>query len=326
VIGHVHFELSHIGWDALAAAATLALALFTWRLARRTADLATSTAAEVRAGLRPALVHSAGDRVPVVSPAEDATGELRLPLLNAGRGPALNAFAYAIVGTSEASIRTDIVPVGNLAPDHTADMVIPGVPDGDHGRDEDRTYYAAYATVIYEDLAGRSYYTVVALSDPAKGQIVIPSRHTVGGPWPRLLNPGGTETGEGNAPLPQWRVTFSGPELADDQRERLATAAVLPFGRHSGGTGLGPAPPKASWWRHSAFAAGASAADALSRVRDALADERFVGYEATIWVESRWRLGQDGRLRPRLQAIRRGLRRAIGRVPGIDRLIRRLLR
>jgi hypothetical protein len=317
LIGRVHFELSNIGWEALVALATLGLALFTWRLARRTSDLATSTAAEVRAGLRPALIHASGSSVPVVSPNGDGTGVLRLPLLNAGRGPALNVYAYAIVATSEVSSRTEIAPVGNVAPDHAAYMVIAGVPDGDHGDDEDRMYYAVYVTIIYDDLAEQSYYTVIALSDPADGQAVRKPRDYVGDPLPRALTPGGTKTGAGTAPLPQWRVTFTGPELDDDQRERLAAAAVLLFGGHSVGTSTSPIPPKASWWRHSAFSAGTTAEDAISRVRDALANDRFAAYEATIWVESQWHLRQDGRLDPRLRAICKRLRRAMVHIPGI---------
>jgi hypothetical protein len=317
VIARVHFELSNIGWEALVALATLALALFTWRLARRTSDLATSTAAEVRAGLRPALIHASGGSVPVVNPNGHGTGVLRVPLLNAGRGPALNVYAYAIVATSEVSSRTEIAPVGNVAPDHPADLVIAGVPDRDHGDDEDRTYYAVYVTIIYDDLAEQSYYTVIALSDPEKGQAVRTPRDYVGDPLPRALTPGGTKTGVGTAPLPQWRVTFTGPDLDDGQRQRLAAAAVLLFGGHSVGTSASPIPPKASWWRHSAFSAGTTAEDAISRVRDAMADDRFAAYEATIWVESRWHRRQDGRQEPRLRAIRRRLRRAIGRIQAI---------
>ena len=206
------------------ALATLALALFTWRLARRTSDLATSTAAEVRAGLRPALIHASGGSVPVVIPNGHGTGVLRLPLLNAGRGPALNVYAYAIVATSEVSSRTEIAPVGNVAPDHAADMVIAGVPNGDHGDDEDRTSYTVYVTIIYDDLAEQSYYTVIALSDPAKGQAVRPPRDYVGDPLPRALTPGGTKMGPGTAPLPRGASPSPGLTLmttsANDWRRR----------------------------------------------------------------------------------------------------------
>jgi hypothetical protein len=85
------------GWEALVAIGTLTLAFFTWRLARQTGDLARETANEVRSNARPVLVAAAGTgaRLEVGGPSDRDYGTLVIPVRNAGRGPALNAFAYA---------------------------------------------------------------------------------------------------------------------------------------------------------------------------------------------------------------------------------------
>jgi hypothetical protein len=46
----------------------------------------------------------------------------------------------------------------------------------------------------------------------------------------------------------------------------------------------GPEPPTPTWWQWSAYAPGSSRDEAIGRVTDALADERFVASDATLWT------------------------------------------
>lgn len=288
----IQFEFSHVGWDALVAVGTLVLAavtgtlaFFTYRLASKTSDLAASTSDEVKASLRPVLIPPAqGGQFPAI---EAGTENLRLGVLNAGRGPALNAYAYAIVATLTIYERTDIAQFGNLAPNGDGVLVIPGVPDGDFAAHSDESYFAVFVVIVYNDLAGRIYHTVVGLSDPAKGGPVIAPQGTVGPPPARIFDMAGSEVGEGPAPPPQWRVTFSGPEISDDQKERMRASAIVLFGGHAVGTSPGPVLPTPASWRWSAFVTGAGPDVAINRLRDALADERFLAWHATLWVAGR---------------------------------------
>src|SRR4051812_19906235 len=93
------------GWDALVAISTgvlalmtFALAMFTARVANRTATLAeetrklaTETGEDIRAGVRPALIHEATSPQPTMRVEPHANkGRLRVDVGNAGPGPALN--------------------------------------------------------------------------------------------------------------------------------------------------------------------------------------------------------------------------------------------
>jgi hypothetical protein len=101
------------------------------------------------------------------------------------------------------------------------------------------------------------------------------------------------EIGEGDAPPPQWRVTFAGPEVSDDQRERLRAATVLLFAKRSVAVTGGSEPPTSTSWQWSAYASGSSRDDAIRRARDALDDERFVAWEATLWTAGRLQASSD---------------------------------
>lgn len=289
MLASIHFDFHEIGWDAAVAVGTLLLALmtgglawFTSRLASKTADLATDTAAEVRAGVRPVLLLEIEDYRPVFSADDDV---LRLRLYNAGQGPALNAYAYATVATSAESVRSDNRRVGSIADGRWGEAQFAGLPATDQGNDPDRAYLAAHVVVVYSDLAGRTFHTEIGLLDPKKGQPITQAQP--GPPPSRLLLLEGTEVGEGDAPPPQWRVTFAGPDISDDQRDRLRAAAVLLFGSHSVGMTSGPEPPTPTWWQWSAYASGSNPDEAIRRARDALDDERFVAWQATLWTAGR---------------------------------------
>ena len=82
-------------------------------------------------------------------------------------------------------------------------MQVSDVPNVDPSGSQDR-YLALRLVLVYTDLASRSYHAVIRLSDPENGM----RRH--GGPVSVGLIQDGSEIGEGEEPLPQWRVTFFG--------------------------------------------------------------------------------------------------------------------
>lgn len=236
--------------------------------------------------MRPVLLLEVEDHRPVIS-SEDQV--LRLRLFNAGRGPALNAYAHATLATSRESVRSHNSPIGSIADGRGGEVHFLGLPSADQTDDAERAYLAVHVVVIYSDLAGRSFHTGIGLLDPANGQ---PITRTQPGPAPpRILRLEATEVGEGDAPPPQWRVTFAGPEVSDDQRERLRAAAVVLFGAHSVGVTGGPFPPTPTWWQWSAFVSGSAPDDAIGRARDALDDERFIAWQATLWTAGRLHAG-----------------------------------
>ena len=86
-----------LGWEALVAIATFVLAMFTWRLAARTRDLAKESEADERAQWRPVLlpVNEDSSRFRWGVPNEGLYYSQRLerlavPIRNSGRGPALH--------------------------------------------------------------------------------------------------------------------------------------------------------------------------------------------------------------------------------------------
>jgi hypothetical protein len=194
------------------------------------------------------------------------------------------------VATSTASVRSDTIPVGSIAAGRGGNVQFSGLPQRDENEDLDRAYLAAHVVVVYGDLAQRNFHTGIGLSDPAKGRAVVVPPHYARPEPSRVLQLEGTEVGEGDAPGPQWRVTFSGPDITDDQREKLRGAAVLLLGAHSVGTSSGPVPPTPTSWRWSAYASGSNGDEAIGRARDALADDRFVAWQATLWTAGRLRV------------------------------------
>ncbi|MCW2995499.1 MAG: hypothetical protein JWQ18_2994 [Conexibacter sp.] len=299
VLADVHLDFSNIGWDAavaigtgVLALSTGALAAYTARLAKKTSDMAEDERDAAKARTRPVLMPPSEVRAVISRINSDAEPiALRLALVNAGVGPALNAYAYAVVATSAGSVQTRLATIGSVAPDHSADIVIPDVPDHDAGDFDDNAYLAVYVTVVYGDLGDRTYHSVIGLLDPDRGLALQPRPGFISGP--RTLEVLATEVGEGDAPPPQWRVTFTGPDVTDDQRNQLASANVVLFASTAGGTAPAPVPgeplrvPTPSVFRWSAYAQGAADDDAIARVGKALADDRFVAYSATLWVRGR---------------------------------------
>lgn len=279
--------------DVAVAAGTLALAVFTWALARQTRALAKETAEDVRAASRPVLIDAAGTTNAMMQTATaENFGSLRLTVRNAGKGPALNAYAYALVATRNENRQSRIVVIGNVAPEAEAMVVLKDVLTRDVSGS--REAYLFYRVILaYADLVGRQFHSVIRMSDPERGQ----RRTWERGSYARDLDPGnephdrltvhGTEVGEGAAPPQQWRVTFAGRELSHDHRARLRANGLL----HSGAYGM----PGGNW-TFSVFASAERAAEAIERVRDALeSDGEFVGFAAQPWESSPWALRPPSR-------------------------------
>ena len=231
------------GPDALVAIGTLSLAgvtgylaKVTSRMATKSSDLATETAEDVRSGVRPALIDAAGQAQPQMEFGGRTMdgfkdyGTLRVAVRNAGRGPALNVYGYAFVATKASAKYTRFVTVGNIAPDESATVDLFVAPNVDTSGSSE-SYLALRVVLPYTDLAGRRYHTVIRLSDPGKGR----GRHDDTTHW-EALRQDGTEVGDGEAPPPQWRVTFYGTLNAREnraaQRQRDAIALQPRHPRH----------------------------------------------------------------------------------------------
>jgi hypothetical protein len=271
------------GWEALVAIGTLTLAFFTWRLARQTGDLARETASEVRSNARPVLIAAAGTgaRLEVGGPVDKEYGTLVIPIRNAGRGPALNAFAYAITTTRAGDARTNIVNVGNVPSDGDAAAHILSVKNVDATDSWERDgFLAIRAVIVYSDLAGAQFHTVVRLSDPEGG-----ARRDGPTQWIDLTAEG-TTVGEGSVPTQQWRVTFRGRHLDDEQVRHLRADAIQYFGGHSVGTSPTPEATLDGAWSSTVFVFADRSHDAIDRVRAALGGDQapFGGWAAEPWA------------------------------------------
>jgi hypothetical protein len=297
VLARLHFDFSEIGWDAavaigtgVLAISTFALAAYTARLAKKTSDMAEDEREESKARTRPVLMPPAEAKAVISRINSDVEPvALRLNIMNAGNGPALNAYVWAVVATSTGIHRSRLLTVGSIAPEYGADIVIADVPDRDTGAVEHYAYLAAYVTLVYGDLGGRQYHSVVALIDPARG---LPIQSTPGYMvGPRTLDVLGTEVGEGEAPPPKWRVQFGGPLVSDDERKRLEAANVVLFvasdDAATPGSGQFQMPTTMQW---NAFASGVTDEDAIQQVRSALADDRFASFTASLWTGGSLRL------------------------------------
>jgi hypothetical protein len=130
------------------------------------------------------------DYRPVISSEDEV---LRRRVFNAGRGPALNAYAYVTVATSTESVRSDNRRVGSIADGRGGDVQFSGLPVADQGDDPECAYLAVHVVVVYSDLAGRTFHTGIGLLDPAKGQPIV--RTQPGTPPPRLLQLEGRDRG-----------------------------------------------------------------------------------------------------------------------------------
>jgi hypothetical protein len=278
-------------WDALVAIGTLTLAAVTGilaavtsRMASKTSDLATETAEDVRSGVRPALIDAAGQAEPQMEfggrnlDGFKDYGTLRVAVRNAGRGPALNVYGYAFIATKASANRTRLVTVGNVAPEESATVEILVMPNVDTSGSME-SYLALRVVLVYSDLAGRRYHTVIRLSDSRKGQ----RRHDETTHWEPLAHDG-TEVGEGDAPLPQWRVTFYG-KLTPEQEARLRANAMQLVARHATGTAVSlDQLPEPSAWSYTVLTSAPTPQQAEKRVVSALGEEGTYGrFDADLW-------------------------------------------
>ena len=108
------------------------LALFTAVLAARTKSLATSSTEDVRAASRPVLIDAAGEsNAQMRVQYGEVRGTVEVDVRNAGPGPALNVFAYVHSAMPGNDSRSELVTVGNLAPDQPATVSVPAVSNVD---------------------------------------------------------------------------------------------------------------------------------------------------------------------------------------------------
>ncbi len=150
----------------LAAAGTGALALFTWRLAHETHDLAGDTEEDVRATFRPVLIK--GQQQSSVSVAANAqSASLMLQLHNVGPGPAMNAALSVVSKTSARSLQSERQEVGTIAPNRDLIATVAGVLFADQSSDSRTLRYEVRAE--YADLSGRAHATEWIFEDPSRG-------------------------------------------------------------------------------------------------------------------------------------------------------------
>ena len=283
------------GWDALVAIGTLTLAgvtgilaAVTSRMASKTSDLATETAEDVRSGVRPVLIDAAGRAKPTLSMDGSVdVGTLTLSVGNAGRGPALNVYAYAFVASKAFAKRTPSVIVGNVEPGEPATIELREVPSVDTSESRE-SYLALRVVCVYSDLAGRLYHTVIRLSDPEKGRRRPPGGSDGGGGSRTViqaLTQDGTEVGEGAAPPPQWWVDFHG-KMTPEQRARLQANAIQVIGAHAVGSAPSPneIPDEPASWTYSALTSADTHEQAIERVKGALGEGAFGKWSAELWT------------------------------------------
>jgi hypothetical protein len=280
--------------DLGVAVGTGLLALFTWRVAGRTgrlADethalgvetrtLASETAEDVRSGVRPALIDTAGQSEPPqieVGGGKDS-GTLRLAVRNAGRGPALNVAAYALVATKAFDKRTPLATVGNVVPGEQGLVLLLGVWNTDTSGSTE-SYLAVRVVIFYSDLGGRRYHSVVRLTDPRKGQRRHGDRQ-----WAPLTQEG-TEVGVGEAPPPQWWVSFYG-KMTDEQRAQLRANAIQSLAAHAIGSAgsLDEIPDDPAAWTYCVMVSAETRDEAIGRVQGALDDGAFGQWSADPWT------------------------------------------
>src|SRR3954447_3708412 len=257
-----------VGSDLAVAAGTIGLAWFTWRLARQTRTLAVETGEDVRAGARPVLLDAAQGRPPHIVLQEGSNfGEVFLDIVNAGHGPALNAFTYVQTATANETRATDLTIIGNLPPGETLAVRIGGVLGTDVSG-SDAPYLSLRMIFGYSNLANRTHYSVVLLSDPGHG---LPRTFDTNGQADIRLDRDATEVGEGPAPQQQWRVTFRGAALTHNQLVKLRADAIEYVSGHE----------VAGTHSSSVFLSAHSAKDAIARVQAVLGPRApFAGYDA----------------------------------------------
>lgn len=145
----------------LTGAGTLALAFYTFKLAKSTGRLATETGDDVRAAWRPVLLMSDSiitlERAGSAS-AVKATGEF----LNGGRGPALNT--HALVSSSAEANGSEWTP-GDIGADQKSAFDLADAFVIDRPDDPEEREARVEVTLTYEDLGGRQYETRMVFAD-----------------------------------------------------------------------------------------------------------------------------------------------------------------
>jgi hypothetical protein len=136
-----------LGWEALVAIGTLLLAVATFLLVLRTAALARSSDADIRAQWRPIILpaaYDAGDSALFYT-----DGVLYVGIKNAGRGPAL----YIRAQIEPDGVSPEIWPLGALAAGDKYELEFRiAKPDS-----------AIQVLFDYRDLAGRTYSTSITI-------------------------------------------------------------------------------------------------------------------------------------------------------------------
>jgi hypothetical protein len=139
---------------------------------------------------------------------------------------------------------------------------------------------AIRAVIVYSDLAGAQFHTVVRLSDPEGGARRV-------GPTQWIdLTAEGTTVGEESVPMQQWRVTFRGRHLDDEQVRHLRADAIQYFGGHSVGSSPTPEAASEGVWTSTVYVFADRSHDAIERVRAALGGDQapFRSWRAEPWA------------------------------------------
>jgi hypothetical protein len=182
--------------------------------------------------------------------------------------------------------QTPSVIVGNVAPGEPATVRLGDVPSVDTSGSME-SYLALRVVCVYSDLAARRYHTVVRLSDPSKGQR-RPADGSDGGGGSQTviqeLTQDGTEVGEGDAPPPQWWVTFHG-NTTPEQDARLRANAIQMTGRTGvSSSGSPDEMPEPSSWTYYVLTSAEKPEQAIERVKAALGDGAFGRWNADLWT------------------------------------------
>jgi hypothetical protein len=98
----------------LATGATVALAFFTWRLARETRSLARETGEDVRAEWRPVLVST--EPLSIKAPPQATASNISAQVTNVGRGPAIDGQIRITARFPTGSAQEEVIEVGTLPP------------------------------------------------------------------------------------------------------------------------------------------------------------------------------------------------------------------
>jgi hypothetical protein len=150
-------------WDPLIAIGTIALSMATFWLARRTSNLAGTSAADLQAQWRPIVVPSFHPVLGDPADYNSSDGTLGVRIRNGGRGPALY-------------LRTELDPIGptarqgplaSLAVGDEQVLRFEGVKPDSH----------AQLLLDYRDLAGRAYSTSITLEVGGNGALAAYDVH-----------------------------------------------------------------------------------------------------------------------------------------------------